>query len=512
MGNINSPVGIDHSLSNERVDLKNFSQTSAKRKRIYYDKKTGKLGIDDFTETSKIDKNKIYRLIDVAQKISDLLEKQPDIFKKNPIFKQNIRNFEVKLIEHNVKVNKSWIYRILSCFFKAYSTVKTHQQYLTGIPLQNSRALERLVLEDVTLRENQANVSIYENMTYEKLEEKDLLPVRTVTIGDRNILLSKPVLGIDFPANQAGQDRKEVFFVGYVQDGETYTPRLYYQAGTHGIWRVAPWVQSGKFTYYGKGKDDCEESTNLPIALNLELKKLQNETGISMEGNDRKSFVKLFQLKAEAEKTIKSEYNDLGQDTPFQIENKEVLTCVDQAQTIIHPKCISTKKDAEPDFNLGKIEVIQNFEGTMQHDGTAYLVPSKDGKWNYLFFESKAECTFQRENGSTAGWVEKETHVSLLAVEYAGVEQKVSKFGSLTIIGDAQSVDAPMVEYASQYPELKDAAKEQIQFFGDPSEEEKTKFLKRNVPTSYLREQSPIIRQFKDWLSENSEKLKKEEQ
>lgn len=175
---------------------------------------------------------------------------------------------------------------------------------------------------------------------------------------------------------------------------------------------------------------------------------------------------------------------------------------MDETLSIPNPNTIRWKNNHDrPNFSLA-----QEFElpGTKCSDGKAYVVPSKNGNWRYIFYMNKAENDFGK-------WREKEEHPTLAAVEWIGEGQSLTDFGTRSIVADPHGTDMPFIEYKNQlsqktYNDYIENSKNNLEDFEGQTYEMSNIDIQQ-WPTWFYRQQIPVLKEFQSWRISQSEKM-----
>lgn len=397
--------------------------------------------------------------------------------------RQNIVALNEKIDHHNARLHKKWFYLIASWI--GLGGWLDSQYGATRVAEPNLSLCEVDSVELLAMHPEKKAL----------LEQNDLLPVSKCTMHGTTVYLSKPFFGKELDNSFEGRPRRELFCIGYVEveeEGEKrHVPQLFYRSGTHCLWRVLPWIHGFQ---YGKGVVNRESSVNLPMELNLLLTKRATEGKVTYADKKMEVDTLIDQLLAtENVNGEEANFTALHPEAPSPFlpqDGADLAHWMVFMETKVDARAISFARGSEPDFSRAVLETI---EGAMCGDISAYIVPSKCGNYQYLYYYTQAELP--------PDWQEKEPHGALVAIDYVGEGQQLTRYGTYKRGTDPLGVDLPIVEYACQCPNTTS---------GDSliSEDSVLHHTEQrdysHLPTGQIRDQMAVVRPFLSWLGSPS--------
>ena len=115
--------------------------------------------------------------------------------------------------------------------------------------------------------------------------------------------------------------------------------------------------------------------------------------------------------------------------------------------------------------------------GTQSTEINAYVVPSRDGDYRYLYYHTQVEL-------GDGSWKEEKPHGALAMVEYVGKEQTLTDYGTYKYGVDMYGADIPIVEMTGQFPRQVLENMDQSNIVGP------------FVSSSVLRDDIPVVQDF----------------
>ncbi|MBA3284285.1 MAG: hypothetical protein H0U27_04410, partial [Nitrosopumilus sp.] len=380
-------------------------------------------------------------------------------------------------------MNSSVLMLIFPFLKRKFQALSVNFKQFTPVLKKVNPAQSELILANTQFQKEVLPViTLNQNKTIDQtiLKENDLQPVYCIKIYDTEVFFSKPFFIDKYKPSSNGEIRAHYWVVAYIKGPEDqfFQPRVFYRSRSQNIWRTTPAVKpvlGGVYLHKGyKDKDlqAIESSINLPwLEICLPLNRLINESELANIKLDATDMIDDDQpLEEEQAKHIKASKIAYGLApktktpntafAPFQEQIKEVVSPFifeepksknDKLKTIYDKpindiKNIKLKKDRgmQLDYSL-----YQQFDlpGSQSLNGTAYIIPSLDLNWRYVFYVNQAEY-----NDKGISWSEVKTHPSLATVEYVGKGQGLTNFGSYKIIADSLGADMPAIEYDDQLP------------------------------------------------------------
>lgn len=209
------------------------------------------------------------------------------------------------------------------------------------------------------------------------LERAGLLPKYAVQVEGKTILFSTPY------ALDTGDRRIAV--VGYVQEDDNYVARTFYLSNSQGVWRYLPkyWPEGTGVRWFDKGYG--EESVTIPIALQLALNTIREETPqpIQLPENENPYFYFAGTARPLSAENITFRYEVEEQPVDLNFEPQQRF--INRSIQKLPPREITfdDNPNAKPNFDH---QILSWQQHTEQYGPiTIEVYPSSDGMLNYMF-------------------------------------------------------------------------------------------------------------------------------